>query len=957
MILRRILDIIELAFTFFYANRRLMIISITGLIIALASISQTVIYLDTIKGPLFSETLDYEGYYGHFDLGIHMQEIIPLNALPSNLINTHDQIIQQAFKNANMFNYYRNSSWWLEYLVRAYLNGTLAIGMGSDPSKRTVDLIGLNQSVLDSIIPFMSAGSYIPIQSNEVIILRPLHDNNHFTFSIGSNITLISSSNPGVNVSLVLSGIYSYDEINRNSLNSSTFDKATGNFNTLDPYWNHYFLLTTYENWFTILNSIIQYSKGNYNPIYSVNGRIFFHRELFNIFDLNSEQAKLKILETKLIDSLSMYNPYSNVINFFLEQVLSSVQIEFYNIFTFLIMFCLPIFGIALFLTIYAFGLIKNQKQSIVGLLKARGLSSKIIFSILVFENLLDIFIAIGISIILGIPFSFVSLKTNGLFSFNANGYPLIIDWTLLLEFIGTVGFVFGFLLSLKHIYSLSRISPIEQDNPFETQQAYWQSKYLDIIFTFLGLLGSVIIFFGTQTSDLPDETYFLVYLLGIPSPFLLIIGFSMLLTRLFPILFRFLGETLWPLQRGILAISWKNMLRHQQIAIRSVILLMLTFSFVITTVTIPISLENYYKESANYNIGADLYFPVPSFLSQPKIDELKQNITNLAEITPIIEQSRYYYQGGHQLLGIDPDSYANVTFQKSYYGLSDSLNALMQKLKEYNNSLLMFSADAARLDKHIGDLLYLTQYGFNNTVNELQSSTQIKFIIVGTFTYWPRLISQTPAAYRTQNGNDIHIVTNLSTAMVISNVFTNSQNWYGYLGCVDNLSNISTTVNEINLSLKNNATVTATGLYNSKIASPIWKISLGILNSNLLIGICIIFVLQILFAMMLITERRRENAIQRAIGMDLKQTFQLFLYETSAIIGFGILTGLILGSLVSLVFMYIALLQSLVPPFILIYPWVLYLFLGLMFFIFTFICTLVPAYWVSHKKLENVLR
>ena len=59
MKIRRLFDTIDVALTFFYVNRKLMVISIIGLIIALASISQTIIYLDSIKSPLFSETLDY----------------------------------------------------------------------------------------------------------------------------------------------------------------------------------------------------------------------------------------------------------------------------------------------------------------------------------------------------------------------------------------------------------------------------------------------------------------------------------------------------------------------------------------------------------------------------------------------------------------------------------------------------------------------------------------------------------------------------------------------------------------------------------------------------------------------------------------------------------------------------------------------------------------------------------
>ena len=74
----------------------------------------------------------------------------------------------------------------------------------------------------------------------------------------------------------------------------------------------------------------------------------------------------------------------------------SIIQLELYGLFTFLVLFSLPILGIALFLVIYSFGLIRRQKKRIVGLIRTRGLSSRQVFFILMVENFLALILSIS---------------------------------------------------------------------------------------------------------------------------------------------------------------------------------------------------------------------------------------------------------------------------------------------------------------------------------------------------------------------------------------------------------------------------------------------------------------------------------------------------------------------------------------------------------------------------------
>ncbi|MFW9928154.1 MAG: FtsX-like permease family protein [Candidatus Thorarchaeota archaeon] len=962
MLISRIVDLIDITFTFFYSNRKSIIATSLGLIVALAAISQTTLYLDSIKGQLFVQTMNGQGYKDHYDFGIKEEKLTPSKGqnFPTDLISYQYQIIGKALELANISSYYDTSYWWLESQIRAYVNGTIPIGKSDLPKSRIIDYNGFNNTLFTTLLPYMAPGSEIPTTSHEGIIFVPLGATSDFGLHIGQNLTLQSfdqtPNSPGYNTSLIVTGLLYIDEKDENNNLTSLFNGLTGSKNTIDPTWFDFMVFASYNSWIDTMTDIVDNTNGFHNRYYYIDGRIFLDRTKIDIFNLEAELGKLNIFFSSLKDEYSIYSPsLTTLVDDFLVAAFKAIKFELYGLLTFLVMFSLPIIALALFLVIYSSGIIHRQKKRVVTLIRIRGLSSIQVFFVLFSETLLSLLGALISAILLGIPMSILSLKTDGIFSFDGPGYPLVIDWVTLIELVFTLGFVFSFLLNLRSIINFSKIDPAEVEDPFEHQVQYWKAKYLDLVFTIIGIIGFAILFIGTQTSDLPGETYTIVYILGIPSPFFLMIGITLLVSRIFPKIFSFVSTFLWRVQGGVLAFSWKNMVRNNESALRSVILLMLAFTFAIVAVTIPPSLENYYLDDSFYTVGADLYFNVPNFLGSNQSQSLVESNAHLVGITPVIDQDRYANQGGHKLLAIDPNNYANIATDRGYYQLSDSIPHLMDKLKNDNSSIIVRKADLDRLGKDIGDYILFASYKYNFTKGETEIAGRLNLKVVGYFSYWPRLVDQTPAMSKTSN--DIYLVGDLELASEFSKILGSTTDNYGYLGRVDTQQDTSNVANTINTFLGKNATITSMSSYQSKITNPTWITSLGILNSNSIVIVLITIVFQLLFVYMFLSERRQEIAVQRSIGMSLSQTFRAFFYEGLAIITFGIVLGLFLGSLLSIIFMFIALLQDLVPPFSMIYPVLSYVFIALILFITTIIMSLIAAVIISKGKLNSVLR
>lgn len=955
-IVREIRDLLFLTCAFFYANKRSLMASSLGLVIALASLSQTVVYLDTIKGKLFVESLKDEGYEHHFDFGLQIEQITPNGDFPSDLLVSHKERLLNAFSSSNKMHYFRDVKWNLEYAVTTYWSSGGVVGSTELPEDRVVQLVGFEDGVFDELMGYLEPDGRIPESSSEVILVVPARNLLTVDTSSQTNLTVKSGANPGVNQSVTASGylVYNVSERRLSGSQSRSIDLITGWSDTLASAWDDYLLFTSVTYWKEMVTEFKESTGQGYNPIYYVNGLLFLDREVIDVFQVDAELDALNVLHSSLLDTYTEAHLTSISVNPFIIDIFVFVQPNLYSLFTFVVMFSLPIFGIAILLVLYSFGLVKRQKRKVVGLIKTRGMSAKKVRFLLLSENAFSAGLAILASITLSIPLNFVSIKTSGLFEFDNPGFPLVINWIPLMQLVVTLGLFLSLVLHLRFINSLSKISPVQGLEVTDKGSSYWRDKYLDVVFTTAGLVGFIVLVLGSTHSDLPDETYTLVYVLGIPSPFFLIVGLSLLVSRVFPFIFQLLGSQLWKFQGGILSFSWKNLIRHKESALRSVILIMLTTSYAIVALTIPPSLDNYYRINSEYYVGSDIYVPTESFqdVTSGELADLSDFITS---VSPVVQQERHVVEGGHTFLGIDPETYLDVATDQ-FGGLSSPIDSLISSIGEApNTSVLVHEADLTRLGKKVGDSLVLRSYAYDYDKGAYVEVARVMLEIKGSFRYWPRIVNQLPADR--MGLNSILMVGSLDLAQIMSQNLSRTSDRYGYFVKVTEEGKIQEVSGLIDAYFGKSVTTSYFDLYDDRTNTLTWTMSLGILNSDLFILVTVFVIFNAFFILMLLTERRREVAVERSLGMSLGQMTRLFLYEGLAISTFGLSIGVIVGAMTSVVFMFVALLQDLVPPFQVMFNPISYLALICLVLLLNVGAAVIPAVIVSKDRLNNILR
>ena len=954
------IDHLRFFFTFLYANRRSIAISSIGLIIALGTITQSIIYLNTVDGQLFSESINDLGYEDHHDIEIIVNKLTGSGNLPPRMINIQEEYLFQSLSKFDLESYYKFSKWWTEYFVQGFVNESIslinsAFGDSEAIGDNHLFYVGFPDNIFSDLESLMDSGSRLPSNENEVILLKPKGAPLSKEMVPGRNLTIQSGSSPGVNESVLVSGIINYDFRNREENISALFDKITGNSETLVSHWINYTLMTKDSYWRSTIEKIKE-QKNGYYPLYTIIGRVFLDHSKFSIFNLDKETYRLEQFFADLDETFDINNLYSATVLFPLIPLVHMIQFDADFVLIYLILFTFPVVILSLFLSIYGFGLVKYQKKFIISLFRTRGLSNKYMFIMLFLEAIFEILLSILVGIIFGIIFGFIVLNFDSITNLTENNYPLVIDWSNLISILLIFGFFFGIILRIKSIIKFSNLDPVQMEDPFENSNgSFWHNYYIDILFIILGIISYYIMLYSSGTIDLSQNAFIFIIIIGLPSPVFLIIGISLLITRIFPVVFNSLAKILWFVQNGLMSITWKNMLRHQQAIVRSIIILVLAFSMGIISVTIPPSINNHILEQGYYDNGGDIYFSVNSFLSEPELEDIKADSGNLDSLTPIVEQEYNSYYSGHKLLGIDPQSYSNVAFHKSIYTNGKSLQELVESLEKAPNSILMRKEDADRLGKKTGDNLFLKRVQSVGFYSMVDQTSYLNVTLTGTFDYWPRLVNV--PSFDSLNSKKIYLVTTIDFIESISNFYEITNDHYGYIGKIHNMANISGTMNLINARLGREVTRSALNSYETKIHSPSWKIFLGLINSTLLISILVYIFGQLFFMARIIIERTKEFSIDRAIGMTTFQGIKTIFFESFVVIIFSILVGLVLGGLMANIFMFFLTIQTPIPPFEVLYQYEIYLIFIFSSLLLITLLSILTAILISKRKLNQVLR
>ena len=974
----KIIDPLILTYELIVSNRRLILPTMVGLIIALTVISQTNVMIDSYRQEIFEEMIFNQNHAFDGDILINMGQHWDMEDtldMPSYYTNfdAYRSIFNQT---AELYDYQDRileSQWYSSQEVGFRAKYKYEYDEYWDFT--WLDLYCSSETEFYAkITPFLQGS--LPENSSEVILIRPEGDpispweidyeNRYENFTLNNhvNISVRNYDGPSINKTVTISGILSYPRENDNRVfigSGESDDKSLSEVNTtqnllkkyLRSYIHGFSLLTEPEMFKELLEELTE-GLGNVNWNGMVVGKIFFDHSQMDAYTMEQEMVNLRKFLQGLEENYYSENHYAYVYSpiyynmQFFQMAISSLTVM-------LLLVSFPVICIALYLVIYSFGLIRRQKQDQIGILKTRGGSSFQIFTVLLGEMIVSTLIAVIAGFVISLFFADLVMRSSDFLYFL--GTPVPVKATLnSLHSLIIWGLIISLLLNFVRIFRMSRQKIMETIIPTEKRPPLWKRYYFDVIMFAIGTATWVILvtLINMPFTDNPGQGYFLlmslVTLLGIPAPFMMFFGSIMVIARLFPHLMKILSDFLWRVEGGVNAFAIRNVVRHKQSANRAVLLITLALAFSILSSSLIFSVDETQESSLFYQHGADIVVSTGQTTNDTVLSILEENVSDISDVSHMYKtryETRGIYYKSIECRFVDPSTYALTAFTDPSFGLSDSLSQLMNIISD-NESIVLYEGnmEAEVTKPSIGDTIEFDFQSINYT-----ESVPLK--IGGTFKYWPSLYpygwNEPSRNYWIVGSTGLYETLNASGYQAY-NIESN------YLVKATSHNNIEDIVEDI----KNQTSVQVDSPaleYQAYKESFGRSFMLSILNSDLIICAIISVVGVIMFAFFTYVERGKEIGVERALGMTRFQTAQSFLVEALTILSFGTIIGFLTGAYFVTMFLQIIQIGETIPPIIVKYPFTLLGQLIIAILIAAGIGTVVPALMASRKDISRILK
>lgn len=568
----------------------------------------------------------------------------------------------------------------------------------------------------------------------------------------------------------------------------------------------------------------------------------------------------------------------------------------------------LPILIISLFFIFYSFNLIYKDVITNIGIFKTRGASTHTIMFFYIIDTIIVFFLSLFLSVLVGIPPSILTLKSDFILSFNKSvPQGLIFNYDSILNTTIIVAILFILLSNTNRIRKLSKLQIRDTENPIENENPFWKKHYIDFILVIYSLVMFSLIYLINNNQDISralNGIIFIFILLLLPSPFAFIIGINLLLNRFIPKIINFSGTKLWYYSGGLLAYAIKNLLRYKNATIRAVLITATIIAFMTLFYSQPYtSLENY-KLNIDYQTGADgvVYFANNQY-NQTIIQYLESNYSQYIEgVCPFL----YAYSSASTNFGsgqsmkfllVNVSNYIQVANLNFDLGLQKNLQTDFSNLKISNETtpltpikMLIDQSVLAGRSESIGS---------NITVSTTNGFFQ-RFQVQDSFKNWPYIASNSiyNPGINYENFNaiiDINYFLNTLHGNVAGSIFQSVTQTGAFIKFKDN-ANLTTAISSIqnNLPMRfsNVPKLNIEAFQNSySFLGPVSQINLSIIFSFI-----IIFFVILLFIYLQLSERNVEIHTELALGLKHKQLSTLFFIENIVFIIFSIIIGNVFG-------------------------------------------------------------
>ncbi|MFX0062310.1 MAG: ABC transporter permease [Candidatus Hermodarchaeota archaeon] len=531
--------------------------------------------------------------------------------------------------------------------------------------------------------------------------------------------------------------------------------------------------------------------------------------------------------------------------------------------------------------------------------LRATFLSEIIIVSVFGTIGGLGIGFFLGYGIKQATGFLTFSFSFTGLSSFYSLALSSFVVWFL-------IPIVVVFFLLFYAMQQINRFLAMEFGLRRERRnkiEVFAQERYLDISSLVLGFLGLSFLI----------ETDMLIGLFQDPA----FIGLFLLLALVF--WFGFMGYTariIGDLTASIsnlrlirrifgakMTLVMKNLRRRRTQVISMTTILCATFSICIFASVFTETIQGNTENQIDYAIGSDFKIFTDPQNAQGYKNSLEQ-LEGINQVTFILNSfSTIGQERTVTVLGINPSEYLQIAYwDESSFSNGQSVERILQTLKERNNSIIINELIAQRLELRIGSNLTLQNLGGipDNRYN---------FIICG-------IIHSAPGIGLATDYDSRDIITaseSLGTVFINeelmrSELFFNLTESSLYLARGTPGADKSQTIKNLK-EQRFVRLVYARGLYDtSEVGFFALTGVAGILSIDFLTAILVSGVTLILFLSFSVDERRQEYAIMHAFGAHRKHIFILIIFEALIFVSFSIGAGMIIGVLFSWLFSKIAL-------------------------------------------------
>lgn len=381
-----------------------------------------------------------------------------------------------------------------------------------------------------------------------------------------------------------------------------------------------------------------------------------------------------------------------------------------------------------------------------ISVLKSRGAKERQIVSLYFSESI----IFGGISLILGIPLSFVICRILGL----SNGFlefvqrkNIFLNFSfdiILFSLIAIVLFIITMLVP-AFFAAKTDIVDLKRSKGQGAKKSIWERYFLDVLLLLLSLYGlynyktrqNVIISLGASGNSVPIDPFLFV----MSAAF--IVGMGLIFLRAYPHLMRFtfnLGKKHWA--PSVYA-SLVNTSRSDGKDKFIMLFLIFSLSIGIFNATAARTLSKNEEEKIAYKTGADMVIDFEwrqttdsrgqSVNIEANTDDLL-NINGINKITKVINNTSSTIYGrratmlrGTPIMGINPEEFGEIAWWREDI-LENDISHYLEILKNDMSSVLLSSSLKEKLEVEVGQ-----QINIQTTTGDRQTC------VVGAFIdYWP---------------------------------------------------------------------------------------------------------------------------------------------------------------------------------------------------------------------------